>query len=210
MINVLVAIAYKPDLLPFFYRRMLDLSDALIDTNLDFQIDIARHTKEVDTSGPYASPQARARNALLDEFLRPEHDYVLWIDADIVEYPPDLLTRLYNANPGGIAAPAPLVEDTELFYDTYGFIENGDYVSAHPPYFKSTDRFVHLDCVGCTYLIPASLYHTGVRYSATPERTEHESVMRQARHENISIVCDRELIIYHANLPKYGLAWHGH
>ena len=45
---------------------------------------------------------AHIRNIVINQFLRPHHDLVLWIDADVVEYPNDLVQRLYNANPGGI------------------------------------------------------------------------------------------------------------
>jgi hypothetical protein len=210
MIKTLIAITHKPDLHPLLYQRMLDLSDALIDDNPGFEIEIARRTDVVDRSGPYASPQALARNMLLDNCLKPAHEYVLWIDADIVEYPSDLLTRLYDVNPGGISAPVPLIEGGQQFYDTYGFVEDGERVFWQPPYFRQVARIVSLDCVGCVYLIPATVYHSGNRYAASPYQTEHWSINRAATKMGMTIKCDRELIVYHADLPKYGLAWNGH
>lgn len=37
---------------------------------------------------------AKARNDLLAHALQPRHAWVLWIDADVVDYPPDVLQRL--------------------------------------------------------------------------------------------------------------------
>lgn len=39
---------------------------------------------------------ARARNQLLFQALRPHHGYVLWLDADLLSYPTDLLLRLLD------------------------------------------------------------------------------------------------------------------
>jgi hypothetical protein len=30
-------------------------------------------------------------------------EYVLWMDADVTQYPPDLVARLHAANPGGVS-----------------------------------------------------------------------------------------------------------
>jgi hypothetical protein len=37
---------------------------------------------------------ATVRNYMLDRYLREEHDAVLWIDSDLIDYPADLPTRL--------------------------------------------------------------------------------------------------------------------
>ena len=52
------------------------------------------------------------RSGLVARFLRPEHAYVLWLDADIVDAPADLVARLHAANPGGVSAPAVVIEDS--------------------------------------------------------------------------------------------------
>ena len=61
---------------------------------------------------------ATLRNALLAEYLQPAHELVLWLDADVVEYPADLVAQLHAANPGGVSAPLVLIEesDTEAFH----------------------------------------------------------------------------------------------
>ena len=46
-------------------------------------------------------------------YLRPEHEYVLWLDADVVKYPPDLVLRLYETNPHGVSAPLVVIEDSD-------------------------------------------------------------------------------------------------
>ncbi|MGF1655767.1 MAG: glycosyltransferase [Verrucomicrobiales bacterium] len=45
---------------------------------------------------------ARVRNELLISCLRPQHTHVLWIDADVIDYPPDLIAQLH-------ATAAPVV-----------------------------------------------------------------------------------------------------
>ncbi len=65
------------------------------------------------------------RQALVEEHLG-EHDYVLWIDADVVDYPPDLPSRLIERDPLGISAPLVLAAGGGgRFYDTAGFVEEG-------------------------------------------------------------------------------------
>jgi hypothetical protein len=134
----------------------------------------------------------------------------MWIDADLVEYPANLIGLLHCSNPGGVTAPAVLIEGGTQFYDTYGYIEGGQRVSHIPPYFKTADRLAKVDCVGCAYLIPASVYRFGARYYETKDRTEHESIMRVAREMGLKIICNRDIVIYHADLPRYGLYYHGH
>eukprot|EP01048_Picozoa_sp_COSAG05_P005815 COSAG05_NODE_355_length_10856_cov_7.197174_8_plen_57_part_00 len=45
------------------------------------------------------------RNTLITRFLKPHHEHVLWLDADVVRYPPDMVTRLHAANPGALDLP---------------------------------------------------------------------------------------------------------
>lgn len=41
---------------------------------------------------------ARSRNYLLSTALRPEHDYVLWLDVDVVKYSSNILNDLISVN----------------------------------------------------------------------------------------------------------------
>jgi len=48
------------------------------------------------------SKTARLRNRMLDAVNVSAFDYLLWIDADVVEYPATLPSLLISANPGGV------------------------------------------------------------------------------------------------------------
>lgn len=150
---------------------------------------------------PY-SAHAAARNAMLDIYLRPRYTHVLWIDADVVDYPTDLASRLHALDSEGIIAPLPLIEGTTRFYDTYGFVgAHGQRVErVWPPYME----MVSMQSVGTCYLAPASLYHAGARYEPTEGHTEHYSVCRQAKRVCVA----RDVVVYHADLPKWGEDWH--
>ena len=85
------------------------------------------------------------RNLIIRRFLSSEHEYVFWLDADITRLPPDTIRRLHDANPGGVSAPAVVLESSNTsdyhmlychkpacgpgggfrFYDTAAFFEVG-------------------------------------------------------------------------------------
>jgi hypothetical protein len=46
-------------------------------------------------------------------YLLPYHDYVLWLDADVVKYPPTLIRQLYETNPMGVNAPLVVIESSD-------------------------------------------------------------------------------------------------
>lgn len=164
---------------------------------------------------PHPSKYARhaaVRNHMLDTYLEPRHTHVLWIDSDLVEYPDNLPTRLMEANPDGITAPLALLDKAgDRFYDIGGFIERGERFRLAPPYCSQDGPVWELDSVGCCYLVPAWLYHEGVRYSppATDYYVEHWSVMQQAKRRGVRIVAVRDLVVKHAWLPSFGLPLNG-
>lgn len=164
----------------------------------------------VPDAAPRYSRHAAARNHLIDTCLRDAHDYVLWIDADIVAAPPTLPRDLLIH--GGIAAPAVLLDRCgERFYDIGGFLERGQRTNLYPPYWSQPGPIVRLDSVGCVYLIPAWLYRAGLRYAPPPHGhpgVEHWSVMSEAARRGVPIVADMRLRAYHAWLPDYGLELH--
>lgn len=208
--RVLVAIPYKRTLHPELHSRMVELSDALVSANPGYDIEMVRmidKMRPMAKTPPFAA-QARARNALLDRYLN-NHDLVMWIDADLVAYPAEIITQLDRANPGGVTAPLVLIEGTEQFYDTYGYRQNGMPISHIPPYFDPCGQVVELEAVGCIYLIPAWVYQHN-RYNVIPGQTEHYSIMDAARRARLKIVCATDIIAYHADLPRYGEAWHTH
>lgn len=161
-----------------------------------------------DPSPSIYAKHAAVRNYMLDTYLKPEHDLVLWIDSDLIAYPADLIQTLSTANPGGITAPFVFLDHHPgRFYDIGGFIEHGRRFGLHAPYCLQTAPVVHLDSVGCLYLAPAALYHAGVRYSAPPTDyyVEHWSVMQQAKALGYPIVGLRDVQATHAFLPAFGL-----
>lgn len=204
--KVLVAIPYKSTLNPVLRARMNVLSTRLSVNNPGYIVELCRFENDTKcTPGDPFSAHAEARNKLIDQHLT-DHDLVMWIDADLVDYPTNLITLLDN---GCVSAPVVLIEGTKTFYDTYGYREYGREVSAYQPYFNSSENLVDLDAVGCAYLIPASVYKEN-RYHTTPGHTEHYSIMQAARRNGLRIVCDTRITVYHADLPKYGESWHGH
>ena len=38
---------------------------------------------------------------------------MIWLDADVVKYPSDLILRLYETNPHGVSAPLVVIEDSD-------------------------------------------------------------------------------------------------
>ena len=52
---------------------------------------------------------------MIQKFLRPHHKWVLWLDADVVSYPPDLVSILAASlnRKLGVAAPLVVIEDSD-------------------------------------------------------------------------------------------------
>jgi len=151
---------------------------------------------------------ATVRNYMLDRYLKPEHEYVLWIDSDLIDYPADLPHTLMEYGERAIVAPFAMLDKwPHRFYDIGGFIEKGSRARMWPPYFNQDGAAITLDSVGCCYLAPAQLYHEGVRYSPPPTDyyVEHWSVMREARQRGYKVMALRDVRVTHAWLPDYGL-----
>jgi hypothetical protein len=227
----LIAICVKPGLHSALHAKMTALSDALMVANPGFRLELVRDDRpfELVPGGHVWSKPMLARNALIDRYLRPEHSHVLWIDADIVSYPSDVLTTLYAANPTGIAAPFVLIEGSNQFYDTAAYIWRDEagalrkldhlppyWPTEHKPVWLSTFRFggstwgpwrvEEMEGVGCMYLTPAWPYHSGVRH-LDDEYTDHWAICQAVRARDEWVLCLPELIAEHANLPLYGENW---
>lgn len=166
-------------------------------------------------------PNARARNEFIDLFLRPWHDWVLWMDADIIDAPRDLLERLIAISEernGAIVAPmvwmerikdGPVALDTGgWFYDTGGFVDfHGQYADFHRGV-AGNGYLAQMRSVGTCYLVPSVLYRRGLRYRPEGNEVEHLSFCRAAAEAGTEIYAARTLNVTHAYLPKYGEAWH--
>jgi hypothetical protein len=138
-------------------------------------------------------------------------DYVLWVDADVVDYSPHLCSRFINLNPTGITAPLPLIEGSERLYDTLGCIDvNGRHLGHDAPYWETEqqDRLVPMRCVGMLFLCPAYV----LQFTGVPDCGEEVpgwwAACDFARHKKLPVFIDRETVALHANLPAHGHEWH--
>lgn len=186
-----------------------------------------RETREKEES-PW-SRLCRVANKAVGAVDLTQWDFVLWVDADVVDYPPDICSRLLSVNPTGITAPLPLISGTERLYDTAACIMAGcDTIKPETPgrivgrnlqhdsqywYDESgapipqTSRFVPMDCVGMMLLVPASVFAiTGV--PDHPAFTGWYGACKWAREMGLPVGIDRETAAYHADLPEFGHQWH--
>jgi hypothetical protein len=206
--TILVAIPYLPSLPHAILDQMHAQVDAMESANEGLDVVLMDGTSTTPPNAPRYTAHAAARNRLLDRYLRPHHTHVLWIDADLVRVPATLPMQLIERSDGGIIAPLVVIEGTQTFYDTHGFIEvSGRAFGATPPYTTQRDEVIDCLSVGCCYLAPAELYLGGVRYHTTSGHTEHWSVCQAALAHGLPVRACRSLKVEHASLPKYGVAW---
>lgn len=201
------------------------LAAANSDLEIAVHLDYAREPSRPEDKTPWAKV-GRIRNRVLDRVAWEKFNYLLWIDADVVEYPADMPTRLLNCNPDGISAPMVYVEDGTWkgrFYDTCGFIIKGKShiepdrlpqilgrnLCHDAPYWPAepTDVLMEMDCVGTITLVPSVLYRHA-RYEDHPAFTDHFSICQAASHLGMRTVVNRNISAFHAELPKYGEPWH--
>lgn len=221
--NVLVLQPIRPDHPPMLRAIADRLLGRLESANPGMTFDICQDDArlEIPPHGSRYIKHATVRNYMVDTYLTTEHDAVFWVDSDLIDYPANLPSLLYAANPGGISAPLALLSETsgygaERFYDIGGFVEQNRSARMYPPYFDQTGGVIALDSVGCCYLAPAALYRAGVRYEPPPcdrwtsgagteYRVEHNSVMWHARRLGYEVCCLTTARAIHAWLPDYGL-----
>ncbi len=172
---------------------------------------------------------AAIRQAMVECHLRDER-WVFWADLDLVDYPAELIATLIRRAEGGISAPMVFMADAAaptggpLFFDIAGFVEDGRWANAQPPYFQQPGPVYALDSVGCCYLIPADLYRRGARHEEdpgsrrwielhgtsadeTPRRdwqdvayTDHYSVCAFARRHGLPVRAFADLIAHHEHV----------
>jgi GT2 family glycosyltransferase len=167
-------------------------------------------------------PNAVARNELIERYLKDHHDWVMWLDVDIVEAPWNLIQRLVHIakqNEPAIVAPMVYVEMVRpgkigfenggWFYDTGGFQTiDGRFADASEGV-PGNSKLVEMRSVGCVYLAPADVYRQGARYRPrTATEVEHLSFCEQARQLGTRVLATREIEVRHAYLPNYGERWH--
>jgi hypothetical protein len=218
-VNLLVAVPIKARLSGLLLDRLVETTQALKAANptatLALYLDKPRPALAVDDPEyvlKRSCDLASARNDLLATWLKPEHTHVLWIDADIVEYPPDLPQRLLAAaGEDCIVAPMVLLEGVEQYYDTYTHImDTGKQVSMTRPYFGDVGDadLVSMACVGGCYLIPADIFRFHCYEPFEGPGMEHWSLMQRARDGAIEIFVDLQTTVRHAYLPNWGESFH--
>lgn len=189
------------------------------------------YLNEQPASAEKYRPNATARNELIERFLRPWHEWVLWFDVDIIEAPENLVQQLVEiATRRGresgrpqIVAPmvwvervgegAPSIPVGGWFYDTGGFQRMdgkfADFVHGVGGQESAGEGDeVEMLSVGCVYLAPAQLYRQGLRYRPSGGEVEHLSFMREARELGAQVWSTRKVNVLHAYLPKWGEQWH--
>ena len=180
------------------------------------------YLNEQPQSGEKYQPNANARNELIERYLRPEHEWVLWFDADIIEAPANLIEVLMEASlrhGGGVVAPMVWVERVGegrpsipvggWFYDTGGFQKmDGSFADFEHGVDTGDGDEVEMRSVGCVYLAPAALYRMGLRYRPQNGEVEHLSFFRAARQAGTTVWATRKANVTHAYLPKWGEQWH--
>jgi hypothetical protein len=215
-VNILVLIPVKRNLPPSLLRICRRLAGRLSGENPEHDLEIVFDSRGPGDEGLAGRPLsdrsevlARLRQSVIDAHLQDRHEAVLWIDSDIVEYPPDLPGELVARSGGGVAAPVVLLEGQEdRFYDTAGFVEAGEPARLWPPWFDQPGPVFDLDSVGSVYLVSARVYREGGRHRVTPGFTEHHSVCRRARELGLPVRAFGDLVALHANLPWYGEVFH--
>lgn len=105
---------------------------------------------------------AKSRNHLLFHALDDE-DWVLWLDVDVVEYPPDLIERLL-ATGEQIVQPHCVLDYGGPTFDCNGWRDRG---RLHLDDLRDEGELVELDAVGGTaLLVRADLHRDGLIFPA--------------------------------------------
>jgi peptide chain release factor subunit 1 len=107
---------------------------------------------------------ARSRNNLLMRTLRDE-EWVLWIDVDVVEYPPDMIEALLAIDVD-VVHPHCVVEHGGRTFDLNAWRDKGRTCMAQ---LRGADGPVRLDAVGGTVLlVRADLHRDGLIFPPFP------------------------------------------
>jgi GT2 family glycosyltransferase len=178
--SVLVLTPVNPNLEERVLKHVKELADRALKGLRGCRV-VYDNEGEVPVRGlPHPHRQAAIaalRQSMIERYLKNEQ-WVFWVDADIVDYPPNLLNELIARAEGGIAAPLVIMEgDVSApafrsgfgpgrFYDIGGFVEEGRWARFTQPYFNQPGPVYRLDSVGSCYLVNADLYRWGARHEA--------------------------------------------
>ena len=105
---------------------------------------------------------ARSRNHLLFAALGDE-DWVLWLDVDVIDYPPDTISRLLDED-CDILQPHCVLEAGGPTFDQNGWIDQGQF-TLHDR--RGATSPVRMDSVGgCMLLVKADIHRDGLIFPA--------------------------------------------
>lgn len=133
--HITVCVPYLPTMLPYFINRMRKNVAAMVAACSEFTFDVVYCTDKIAKESTDYTPWsrvARVRNLMVSRIDLEKTDYVLWVDSDLVSYPPDFPRRAIRLNPGNITAPTVLVDGSLSFYDWCGFIGKDQAVMTPP------------------------------------------------------------------------------
>ncbi len=112
---------------------------------------------------------ARSRNQLLFRALV-DHDWVLWLDVDVIAYPPDIIEQLLRTGKN-IVQPHCVLHYGGPTFDQNGWVDHGRY---HLDDFRGRSPLVPLDTVGGTMLlVRGDLHRDGLIFPPVPYRPGH-------------------------------------
>ncbi len=115
---------------------------------------------------------SKSRNHLLSRALDDE-DWVLWIDVDVIESPPDII-ETFLATGRDLVHPHCLHEHRDETFDLNAWRDGG---RLHLGDLKDEGELVRLDAVGGTMLwVKADLHRDGLNFPAFPYGTENRAI----------------------------------
>jgi glycosyltransferase involved in cell wall biosynthesis len=159
-------------------RRHLYSSVKIDKLDIGFEINGPRWSREIQFSR--RSVLAHVRNTLLTRNMG-NHDWVLWIDADVVDYPADLIQRLLSSNKQ-VVVPLCTKQDGSVFDKNTFIFDQGRSVGERPEYLLDgiyqppsgagrsyldsvKETWVPVDGVGGTVLlVKADLHRQGLMF----------------------------------------------
>ena len=163
---------------------------------IDFQL------RKIDMDKQLEVPARLAflRNELLK--LVADADHVLMIDSDVVNIPPDLLSRLISRQTD-IIAPLAMIEGSDAFYDTLAFRIGGQRFAPNMRILDTSP--IPVDSVGTCYLMTRRVANM-IRYCV--DESEQVAFCKEARSKGFNVFVDPTLRVDHVNFSSYGLPWH--
>ncbi len=199
-------------------------------SNPDYVLDIKwdeRGAKKATDHKSKVEITARIRQGMIDDYLT-DHKFVVWIDADIVSYPSNVITQLRRTTRDNISAPFIMIEDDEKrFYDTSGFAYKDEAGNPrrfrndfpyHPLDFHIGDYaegyyYYNVESVGCFCIIPSDIYKRGAKHQLPEGRngemfTDWYGVCQFGKDLGYQVCAVPSIKVLHANLPKFGEQWH--